>query len=83
MENKINVEEAQKEIQSKFEDVMSSVDELIKKIETLKEVGKDWRIGEDKEENQKVLNLGRNLDCGINFALRQLLVRYGNLLFIG
>lgn len=83
MKTQIDVQETQKEMKSKFEDVMASVETLIKKIEAFKEIGEDWEIGEDKEENNKIMNLGKNLDCGINFALRQLLVRYGNLLFIG
>ena len=80
---------AREQIKNKFDEVIAAQAEWFKKA-----LQNDWpdvdsqipRLNELTEEERKefesVMRMRQNIDGAIVYALRQALVRYGNLLFI-
>lgn len=77
----INQEETKKKIEEQFSVMMEAEGKLFKSIEDLRAIMADWKP-ENEEETKVMLGLAREIDGRTNFALRQILIRYGNLLFI-
>jgi len=77
----IDVETVKKEIEEKFNAMMDAEGELFKKIEELRDISKDWNPADD-EESKTMINLAQNIDGRVIFMMRQMLLRYGNLLFL-
>lgn len=85
---------AREQIKNKFDEVIAAQAEWFKKIEEMRALQNDWpdvdsqipKLNELTEEERKefksVMRMRQNIDGAIVYALRQALVRYGNLLFI-
>lgn len=80
----IDFEQKKKDIKNKMDDVLNAESAWFKKIEELRSVCDDFppEPTEDKDENQKMMEISRAIDSGIIFSLRQALIRYGNMLFM-
>ena len=77
----IDKETTIQQIEEKFNAVMEAEAEFIKKMEEFRAIDAGWKP-ENDEEAQIMIPLAREIDGRINFALRQILIRYGNMLFI-
>lgn len=68
-------------VEERFNEVMAAEAELIKKIEAFRSIDEGW-APETQEEMEIMMPIAQEIDMRINFVVRQLLIRYGNLLFI-
>lgn len=74
-------EAIQKEIEEKFNTMMDAEGQFFKNIEQLRAITKDWEPKDD-EQAETMLGLAQQIDSRVQFAIRQMLIRYGNLLFL-
>lgn len=77
----VDVDKIQKEIGEQFVKIVNVENEFFKQMEEFKKISDDWdpETDEDKEEYKK---LGAEMDSRVKFLLREIMVRYGNLLFL-
>ena len=77
----VNTEAINGQIEEKFEHCTEALAALLKSIEDMQEIAADWSP-QSPEETKQYQELGMNLDKRIIFILRQILIRYGNLLYL-
>lgn len=77
----IDKETTIQQIEEKFNAVMEAEAEFIKAMEEFRAIDAGWKP-ENEEEAKIMVPLAREIDGRINFALRQIMIRYGNMLFI-
>lgn len=77
----IDKDAVMKDVEERFSAVMAAEAEFIKKMEEFRAIDAGWKP-ESEEEAQVMIPLAREIDGRINFALRQIMIRYGNMLFI-
>lgn len=79
---KIDFDETKKKINQCMDDILTAEGVWFKKIEEMRNIYANWEMDpDDEEENRKKMELSRAIDSGVVYALRQALMRYGNLLF--
>lgn len=77
----IDKDKTLEQIQEKFAEVLAAEGEFFKKMEEFRAIDAGWKP-ENEEEAQIMMPLAQEIDRRINFALRQIMIRYGNMLFI-
>lgn len=77
----IDKETTIQQIEEKFNAVMEAEAEFFKAMEEFRAIDAGWQPA-DEEEAKIMVPLAREIDGRINFAIRQILIRYGNMLFI-
>lgn len=74
-------EDAKKQVADQFEELMKAESEFLKQMEVLRNIPKEWNPQTD-DEKSAAGTLLQEIDGRAAFAIRQMLLRYGNLLFL-
>lgn len=77
----VNTEAINSQIEEKFGHCTEALATLLKSIEDMQTIAADWNP-QSPEDTKQYQELGMNLDKRIIFILRQILIRYGNLLYL-
>ena len=77
----MNYDETKQLIEEKFKAVSEATAALDKALSEMRSIELDFDT-KDQEELKRAMALGKDIDSRANYAIRSLLVKHGNILFI-